>query len=72
MSFSRFVVLALFLISNFVFSECSDLDQSDCEYWSGYCSWNSEQNICEEIGGGGGGTNTVSYTHLTLPTNREV
>ena len=67
MSFSRFVVLALFLISNFVFSECSDLDQSDCEYWSGYCSWNSEQNICEEIGGGGGGTNNgpYEYTYIT-------
>ena len=67
MSFSRFVVLALFLISNFVFSECSDLDQSDCEYWSGYCSWSSEQNICEEIGGGGGGTNNgpYEYTYIT-------
>ena len=64
MSFSRFVVLALFLISNFVFSECSDLGQSDCEYWSGYCSWNSEQNICEE-NGGGGGNGPYEYTYLT-------
>ena len=65
MSFSRFVVLALFLISNFVFSECSDLGQSDCEYWSGYCSWNSEQNICEEIGGGGSNNGPYDYTYLT-------
>jgi len=64
LSFSRFVVLALFLISNFVFSECSDLGQSDCEYWSGYCSWNSEQNICEE-NGGGGGNGPYEYTYLT-------
>ena len=65
MSFSRFVVLALFLVSNFVFSECSDLGQSDCEYWSGYCSWNSEQNICEEIGGGGTNNGPYEYTSLT-------
>ena len=51
------IIIAVLLISRAIYADCSDLNQSDCEYWSGYCSWNSEQNICEEIGGGGGGGN---------------
>ena len=51
-------VFGLFFLYTFqsVSGECSDLSESDCLYWSTYCSWNSEQNICEEIGGGGGGS----------------
>ena len=59
LSYSRYYVITLFFISGLAFSECSDLDQSECEYWSGYCFWNSEQNICEELGGGGGGSSEL-------------
>ena len=59
MSYSRYCIITLFFISGLAFSECSDLDQSECEYWSGYCFWNSEQNICEELGGGGGGSSEL-------------
>ena len=49
------IIITVLLISNAIYAECSDLNQSDCDYWSAYCQWNSEQNICEETGGGGGG-----------------
>ena len=49
------IIIIVLIISNAIYAECSDLNQSDCDYWSAYCQWNSEQNICEEIGGGGGG-----------------
>ena len=52
----RLLSVKLIFLIHFAFSECSDLSQADCDYWSTYCSWNSEQNICEEIGGGGGGS----------------
>ena len=52
----RLLTVKLIFLIHFAFSECSDLSQADCDYWSTYCSWNSEQNICEEIGGGGGGS----------------
>ena len=46
----------LFLMfSTFLFSECYELSQSECLYWSQYCEWNSETSQCQEIGGGGGG-----------------
>jgi len=35
-------------------AECSDLNYSDCMYWSQYCEWNEDSNQCQEIGGGGG------------------
>ena len=54
----------MFLI-NYAFSECSDLNQVDCEYWSIYCSWNSEQKVCEEVGGGGTNNGPYEYTYLT-------
>ncbi|MFL3013624.1 MAG: T9SS type A sorting domain-containing protein [Candidatus Neomarinimicrobiota bacterium] len=60
----------MIFISDLAFSECSDLDQSECEYWSEYCSWNSEQNICEELGGGGGGNYELGpYEVLTYTQN---
>ena len=52
----KLLTVKLIFLIHFAFSECSDLNQADCDYWSTYCSWNSEQNICEEIGGGGGGS----------------
>ena len=50
---------ALFLSSIFLFNiaytECYELSQSDCDYWSQYCEWNNETGQCQEFGGGGGG-----------------
>ena len=38
-----------------VFADCSDLDYSDCLYWSSVCEWNEDTEQCQEIGGGVGG-----------------
>ena len=66
MSFLRYFVTTLFFVPGLAFSECIDLGQSDCEYWSVYCSWNSEQNVCEELGGGGDANNgPYEYTYIT-------
>ena len=61
----RFLTFKLVFLIHFAFSECSDLNQIDCEYWSTYCSWNSEQNVCEEIGGGGTNNGPYEYTFIT-------
>ena len=54
-NFFKFVItISIFFFSSLIQAECSDLSQTECEYWSEYCSWNAEQNICEEIGGVGG------------------
>ena len=36
-------------------ADCSDLTYEECIYWSGYCEWNEETGICQDIGGGGDG-----------------
>lgn len=51
----RSVLLSIFVLTSFIFSECYELNQADCLYWSAYCEWNEETNQCQEIGGGGGG-----------------
>ena len=61
----RLLTVKLIFLNHFAFSECSDLGQVDCEYWSTYCSWNSEQNVCEEIGGGGTNNGPYEYTYIT-------
>ena len=64
-----FTLFLLYTIQS-VSGECSDLSESDCLYWSTYCSWNSEQNICEEIGGGGGGSSELGpYEVATYAQN---
>ena len=60
------IIITVLLISNAIYAECSDLNQSDCDYWSAYCQWNSEQNICEEIGGGGGNIEYGPYEFALL------
>ena len=35
-------------------------------------TYNSTSTLWDTISSGGGGSSAVSYTHLTLPTNREV
>ena len=50
--------IILIYFTQILYAECSDLTEADCEYWSAYCQWNSDANVCEEVGGGGGGGNT--------------
>ena len=63
----KYFTLTIFLISiNYLQADCSDLDYADCLYWSEYCEWNEDSNECQEIGGGGGGTDWGPYEYLTL------
>ena len=48
----KLFITAFFLLSK-IFADCSDLDYSDCLYWSSDCEWNEETETCEYIGGGG-------------------
>ena len=51
----RSVLLSIFVLTSFIFSECSDLSYDECLYWSSYCDWNEDTGQCEDPGGGGGG-----------------
>jgi len=51
----KYMSILIFILSNFIYAECYELNQADCLYWSEYCEWNEETNQCQEIGGGGGG-----------------
>ena len=48
-----FILIALTIDSTY--ADCSDLGYDDCIYWSGYCEWNEETNVCQDAGGGAGG-----------------
>jgi len=48
----KLLITAFFLLSK-TFADCSDLDYSDCLYWSSDCEWNDETETCQYIGGGG-------------------
>ncbi len=48
------LILLNIIFTAFLYSECYQLNQSECDYWSAYCIWNEETNQCEETGGGGG------------------
>ena len=63
----KIISLIIIYFSQFAYSECSDLNQTDCAAYPDYCTWNEEQNSCEDNGGGGGGTNNgpYEYTYLT-------
>ena len=64
----RIISIILIHLLQFIYSECSELSQDDCEYWSEYCQWNGDTNQCEDLGGGGGGDSdygpyeVVTYT----------
>ena len=47
----KIFISTIFLISK-VFADCSDLDYSDCLYWSSDCEWNEDTETCQYIGGG--------------------
>ena len=48
-----FIIIVLTIDS--AYADCSDLGYDDCIYWSGYCEWNEETNVCQDAGGGAGG-----------------
>jgi len=58
-----FLIVIYFL--QFAFSECSDLNQTDCAAYPDYCTWNEDQNSCEDNGGGGTNNGPYEYTYLT-------
>ena len=64
------IVLVCFSLVGILYSECYELSQADCLYWSQYCEWNDETGQCQEIGGGGGGggdgTGDGPYQYATV------
>ena len=63
MIYQRLVFLSsLFLIDN-LYADCSDLDSTQCLEWATYCEWNEDIGECQEIGGGGGGSNDGPYEY---------
>ena len=66
-NFFKFAItISICFLSSLIQADCSDLSQSECEYWTEYCQWNSEQNICEEIGGGGGGSSELGPYEVAI------
>ena len=63
------LIISTCVLRSLIQADCSDLSQSECEYWTEYCQWNSEQNICEEIGGGGGSSELGPYEVATYSQN---
>ena len=63
-------IVSIIILSSFIYSECYELSQADCLYWSQYCEWNDETGQCQEIGGGGdnggGGNADGPYQYLTI------
>ena len=48
-------IFCILLPISFLFSECSDLSQSECLQYPEYCEWNDAAGQCQDIGGGGDG-----------------
>jgi hypothetical protein len=51
-----------------IYAECSDLNQTDCLYYSQYCTWSEETNRCDDnsgVGDGGGGISPYEYVTIT-------
>tara|TARA_B110000438_G_scaffold301276_1_gene355747 strand:- start:1078 stop:2961 length:1884 start_codon:yes stop_codon:yes gene_type:complete len=70
LSYARYYLITLFFISGFASSECSDLTQTECAAYPDYCTWDSEQSICQEIGGGGGGN--INYGSYEVSTYSQI
>ena len=63
------LILLNFIATSFLYSECYELNYSDCIYWSAYCEWNEDTDQCQEIGGGsggGGGSADGPYEYSTI------
>ncbi len=48
------MLLSIFVLISFIFSECSDLSYDECLYYSEFCDWDEDTGQCDEFGGGGG------------------
>ena len=62
-------IFCILLPISFLFSECSDLSQSECLQYPEYCEWNDAAGQCQDIGGGGdsgGGNADGPYEYLTI------
>ena len=46
------IFITIFFLLNKICADCSDLDYSDCLYWSSDCEWNEDTETCQYIGGG--------------------
>ena len=42
-------------------ADCSDLTYEECIYWSGYCEWNEETGLCQNLAGGGGDDDDIQF-----------
>ena len=66
----NFIITPFIFLLGFVYSECSDLSQSECLQYPEYCEWNEDANQCQEIGGGGGdggdGSGNGPYQYATI------
>jgi len=51
-------IIPIFILS-ILYADCSDLTYEECLYWSGYCEWNEDLEVCQDIGGGG--DNDIEY-----------
>lgn len=64
-SIVRSFILLCFIVYNILSADCSDLDYDDCLYWSGYCEWNDDTNMCEDAGGDDVTYGPYVYDYLT-------
>tara|TARA_B100000614_G_scaffold199770_1_gene180930 strand:- start:165 stop:1325 length:1161 start_codon:yes stop_codon:yes gene_type:complete len=63
----RFNLFFILIFLNLLISECSDLNEAECNYWSAYCTWDASTNACYEEGsGGGGGDADGPYEYSTI------
>ena len=46
------IFITLIILLNKINADCSDLNYSDCLYWSSDCEWNEDTETCQYIGGG--------------------
>ena len=59
------IFISLIFISSLI-AECSDLDYTDCIYWSTFCEWNDISGQCQDIGGGTGGETDGPYEYASI------
>ena len=50
----RFLIIVNVFSYYVLQADCSDLTYEECIYWSGYCEWNEETGLCQNLAGGGG------------------